>query len=66
MRKGPGGGWAGINLHIKPEHFNQILVTSAIKVILMPVVTFDVRKGAGDWGGRGLKLRASGLHAENN
>lgn len=33
---------AGIKLKIKPEHFNQILFTSGIKLVLMPVVTFIV------------------------
>jgi predicted permease len=31
---------AGIKLKIKPGHFKQILFTSGIKLILMPIVTF--------------------------
>lgn len=33
---------AGIKLKIKPEYFNQILFTSGVKLILMPIVTFIV------------------------
>lgn len=33
---------AGIKLKIKPEHFKQIILTSGVKLILMPIVTFIV------------------------
>ena len=33
---------AGIKLKIKPEYFKQVVFTSSIKLILMPIVTFIV------------------------
>lgn len=33
---------AGIKFKIKPEHFKQVIFTSGIKLILMPIVTFII------------------------
>lgn len=33
---------AGLKFRINPEHFRQVLMTSSIKLILMPIVTFII------------------------